>query len=255
MHRLVHALAPLALLGPVPFAPVEASDALAAPADVALVTAIDMSDSIMRHHEWLQFEGIARAVLDPGFLAAVANGQRGRITFTVFTWSSQGRFRLVVPWMLIDGPGTALAVATLIRAAPRPVRFGGDERAGPDLRAERRTDLSATIRFGASLLVGQPGPSRRQVLNLIGNGVDNVAPGPDLARDSALATGLTINGVVLGDDPALATYFRTRVTGGYGSFVMRVTEPRAFADVMRAKFLFDLIAGSTPFPDGTRAPS
>ena len=257
MHRLILSLAPLALLGTVLSASVDGADALAGgrpPTDAALVTAIDLSDSVMRHHEWLQFEGIARAVLHPDFVAAVASGARGRISFSVFTWSSNGRHRLIVPWTLIDGTESALVVATILRQAPRPARPGGgdDERFEPAPRTERRTDLSEAIRFGTSLFAILPRASARRTLNVISNGVDNVGGGAIAARDAAVSAGITINGVALGDDPALVDYFRARVTGGAGSFVMRVAAPEAFADVMRAKFLRDLIARPDllPLADG-----
>ena len=102
--------------------------------------------------------------------------------------------------------------------------------------------MEALIRIGTSLFETIRRQSERRTLNVIGNGVDNVGGGPVAERDEAVAAGITVNGVVLGDDPALAAYFRARVIGGAGAFVMRVVEPRAFADVMRAKFLRDLIA-------------
>ena len=70
-------------------------------ADANLITALDVSDSIMRHEEWIEFDGIARAVVHPDFLAAVLAGRHGRIGFAVYTWSSGGSYRVVVPWTVI----------------------------------------------------------------------------------------------------------------------------------------------------------
>ena len=241
MHRLRLLFVSLALTGPLLAPQSEAAEAV--PVDAALATGIDLSDSIMRHEEWLQFEGIARAVEDPVFLSAATSGPYRRVSFAVFTWSSHGRHRLIVPWTVIDGADGARVAATMIRAAPRPARFGSgvmSERAERPL--ERQTDLSGAIRFGAALLAAGPGAGARKILNIISNGVDNVAGGVALARERAVAAGITINGVVLGRDRKLAEYFRARVIGGAGSFVMQVAEPAGLVDVLRTKFLRDLIA-------------
>lgn len=52
--------------------------------DANLVTALDLSDSIMRHEEWIEFDGLARAVTDREFLSAITEGPLGRIGFAVF---------------------------------------------------------------------------------------------------------------------------------------------------------------------------
>ena len=54
--------------------------------DVNLITAIDVSDSITRHDEWLQYSGLARGVVDAEFLARIAEGTERRIGFAAFTF-------------------------------------------------------------------------------------------------------------------------------------------------------------------------
>ena len=46
------------------------------------------------------------------------------------------------------------------------------------------------------------------MINIIGNGPDNVNEDAQAARDTAIAFGFTINGVVLGHDPDVIEYFR-----------------------------------------------
>jgi Protein of unknown function (DUF1194) len=70
--------------------------------DANLITVLDVSDSIMRHEEWLEFEGLAKAIVDAAVLDAIAGGRYGRIGFAVFTWSSGGRFEALVPWTLYE---------------------------------------------------------------------------------------------------------------------------------------------------------
>src|SRR3546814_12767218 len=49
--------------------------------DFNLITAVDVSDSITPDDEHLQYSGLARGVLDPQFLARIAEGAEQRIGF------------------------------------------------------------------------------------------------------------------------------------------------------------------------------
>jgi hypothetical protein len=214
--------------------------------DANLVTALDVSDSITRHDEWIEFDGIARAVVDPRFLKPVLSGQHGRIGFAVYAWSSHGSLRIVVPWTLIASVEDAERVAGLLRSTARIDRshYGGDDSRGSHERQvpSFETDIAMALGFGLDLMASAPQPTERAVINVCGNGIDNVSGDPTEARDLALASGLTINGLVLGSKPHVAAYYRAHVTGGMGSFVMEVERPAAFADAMVAKFLRDLVA-------------
>ena len=211
--------------------------------DANLVTALDVSDSIMRHEQWIEFEGIARAVIHPSFLRAIAAGYHGRIGFAVFTWSGTGRRTIIVPWTIIDSDKSAQRVAGQLQNLPSVDRWRHDDEAtGTLLEATRWTDVSAAIDFGARMLDQAPYVGNRDVLNICGNGVDNVDEESGQARQAALATGITINGVVLGTKPSITDYFRDHVAGGSGSFVLEAKEAASFADAMVTKFLRDLIA-------------
>src|SRR3546814_5769445 len=65
--------------------------------DFNLITAVDVSDSITPDDEHLQYSGLARGVLDPQFLARIAEGAEQRIGFVAFTWSSGGQVGVIVP--------------------------------------------------------------------------------------------------------------------------------------------------------------
>jgi Ca-activated chloride channel family protein len=227
--------------------------------DANLVTALDVSDSITRHDEWLEFDGMARAVVDPRFLEVVFSGRHGRIGFAVYIWSSHGNFRVVVPWMLIASVDDAERVAGLLRDAPRIDRShygGGDNAQDDDARQvpSFETDISAALRFGLDLLASAPKPTERAVINVCGNGIDNVGGNPKQTRDLAMASGVTVNGLVLGDRTDLADYYRDHVTGGPGSFVMHVRRPEAVTEAMVTKLLRDLVALREDAPGPALAP-
>jgi hypothetical protein len=78
------------------------------------------------------------------------------------------------------------------------------------------------------------------VINVIGNGWDNVGEGPRRARDRVVTTGGTINGVVLGVDPVLMSYYRSHVIGGPGAFLLSAGDPDAMTEVLARKFIYDI---------------
>jgi Ca-activated chloride channel homolog len=213
-------------------------------ADVNLITAIDVSGSIDSHAEWLQFDGVARALEDAAFLQTVAVGLHGRVGFTVFTWSSGGEFLPVVPWTLIASPEDARRVGRELREARGIPRFGYGTAHLRPWRSNGATDISEALLHATRLAIAAPYRASRTVLNICSNGTDNIGEGPERARDEALALGLVVNGLVLGREPGLAGYFRDKVQGGEGSFVLHVREPRDVAAAMLSKFLMDIAGRS-----------
>ena len=217
--------------------------------DANLVTALDVSDSIMRHDEWLEVEGLAKAVVSAAVVDAIAGGRHGRIGFAVLTWSSAGRFEIIVPWTLIKSVEDAEKVAITLRGFAIDRSSWKRHRKGSEGSGKApglRTDISGTVDFAAGLALAAPHVSQRAVVNVCANGTDNVAEDPRAARDRAMAAGIVINGLVIGGKRGLASYFREHVQGGAGSFVLEVTQPAALAGAMVDKLLRDLIAGRPP---------
>jgi hypothetical protein len=233
--------------------------------DANLVTALDASDSIMRHEEWLQFEGMADAIESEAFFEAATAGDHGRIGFAVIVWSSTVRPDVVVPWTLIETPQDARRAADALRAARSRYGFavrmglndGATTRGGDDLAssvAGRRTDLSAALDVSTDLLGRAPFATGREVINICGNGVDNVGAGPAAARDRALSSGAVINGLSIGHRGGVADYYRAYIQGGEGSFVLEVRQPGEMAAAMLEKFLRDLKVARVGTPFGAAEP-
>jgi hypothetical protein len=225
--------------------------------DANLVTALDVSDSIMRHEEWIEFAGMAHAIESDDFLDAVVAGSHGRIGFAVIVWSSAGQPDVIVPWTMIESKQDARRVADALRGARRlhgfDARMGHGEGVaahrgdnGGSAGPARRTDLSAALEFSTDLLLTAPFLAPREVINICGNGEDNVHASPAAARDLALAAGMVVNGLVIGARPGIAEYYREHVRGGAGSFVLEVADPDDVAAAMLEKLLRDLIAGRPP---------
>ncbi|WP_193369124.1 DUF1194 domain-containing protein [Pelagibius marinus] len=213
--------------------------------DINIITAIDVSDSITQQEEKLQYDGLSRGVVDPRFLARVAEGLEQRVGFLVFTWSSGGDIRIVVPWTVIEDRADGARVAALLDAAPRIDRrgFGMFRPSSLDQGARGMTDIAEAVRSALQISMTAPFSAGRSVINVLSNGVDNNGQNPQVVRDEAIRQGMTINGVVFGNMPDLPDYFRRNIVGGPGAFLMTVQKPADLPIALEKKFWQDLIAG------------
>jgi Ca-activated chloride channel family protein len=206
--------------------------------DVNIITAIDISDSIDSQTMQIEIDGLAAAILAPEILGAIQRGRHRRVGFAVFAWRD-GAFPEFVSWTSIETREDATAVSERLRSGFRA--FAASDPPSSAF-APRMTDLSGAIDHAAALLLSAPHAADRSVINVIGNGWDNVGEGPRAARDRVIATGGTINGVVLGLDPILMSYYRSNVIGGPGAFLLAVDNPAAMTDMLTRKFLYDIAA-------------
>jgi hypothetical protein len=226
-----------------------AAQATAGPAarpltDANIVTAIDASDSVSGAEMRLQLAGLAAAMREPEILAAIRGGVAGRVGVAMFVWHER-QFE-VVPWTLVASAQDAEAVALAIEAR-LTVAIDEEARRGTPFFIGRLTDVSKAIDHARELLDAAPFAGARAVVNVIGNGTDNMGEAAEAARDRLLASGATVNGVVLGAAPSLLAYFRAEVAGGPAAFVMPAEAAGTLTYTMRRKFLQDLIA-ATPGP-------
>lgn len=204
--------------------------------DVNIVTALDISDSVDSQAASTEIDGMAEAIRSPAIIGAIRGGRHRRIGFAVFAWRD-GAYPELVSWTVIATDEDARAVSRRLRSDFHA--FAAADPPAPPL-SPHMTDLSGAIDHAAILLLTAPFTARRSVINVIGNGWDNVGEGPLQARDRFVASGGTINGVVLGFDPVLMDYYRGNVVGGPGAFVLSIEQPSQMSDVLARKFLNDI---------------
>jgi len=215
--------------------------------DANLVTALDTSLSVGPFEEAVERKGLAYALIQPQFIKAVRASPRGRIGFAVFTWSSHGHTKTLVPWTTIATADDAKRVSQhllstdLIEASqlldPTIPTDHYEAPAGP-----HQTDIALAIQTASVLLDKAPLAGRRSVINIVGSGPSNSGTEPAEARDAALEAGQIVNGLVVERSP-LSTdvaYYRTHVIGGLGSFVMQIAAPQEMAEAFLAKFRLDV---------------
>jgi hypothetical protein len=216
--------------------------------DANIVTGLDISGSMPGADRRVQLAGIAAALRSPALIAAIRRGRDGRIGFAIFAWHHR-RYE-VVPWTRVAGAADAEAVARVLEARML-VDVDAEVRRDEAFPIGRLTDLSRAIDHAAALLASAPFAAGRNVVNIVGNGTDNMGEPAVAARDRLLGMGASLNAVVFGfgADGAVLDYYRDEVAGGPGAFVLTAKGGEDIAEVMRRKFLQDLIAAA-PGPGG-----
>ena len=216
------------------------ADSVSMPVDVELVLAVDISYSMDPDEQALQREGYVQALTSRDFLRALKEGMHGKIAVTYFEWAGYAEQKIIVPWRLIEGPESADAVAAEIANAP--------------YRRAARTSISGALLFALPLFESSGYRGARRVIDVSGDGTNNNGQLVTLARDEALAKGITINGLPIMlkrptpsmmDIEQLDVYYEDCVIGGPGAFVLPIREREKFTEAIRTKLLLE-IAGHVP---------
>lgn len=210
--------------------------------DMNMVIALDSSGSISTDERRLQFEGVAHALQHENFLAAVRGGIYRNISIAVVSWNARGRSpgtALVVPWMTLSSKKDALLASKVMMSHLT------HQPSNPPLA---QTDISLALRSAIELLGAAPAFGSIQVINIIGDGLDNAGESPVPYRDQAVTQGMTINALIVAEDPkaVLEAYYRENVIGGFRSFVQVTTDFNGFADAMLHKMLTEMAALMPP---------
>ncbi len=209
--------------------------ATAEPVDLELVLAVDVSRSIDADEALLQRQGYANALTDPRILATIQGGRLGRIAATYVEWAETLTRRVVVGWTVIDDAASAGAFASAISEAAPTLGF--------------YTSISGAIEFALPLF-DDNGFEGRRVIDVSGDGANNNGGLVTIARDQAVAGGITINGLPIINDrpspsgwpptPNLDLYFQECVIGGPRAFIVVAESFAAFAAAIRRKLIIEI---------------
>lgn len=211
------------------------------PVDVALVLAVDVSRSIDEDEARLQREGYRAAVSDPRVVEAIRGGMMGAIAIAYTEWAGIEFQRVVLPWTRIAGTRDAEGWAGALAQAPRT--------------SLSWTSISGAIDHARRVIAECPFEATRKVIDISGDGVNNSGPPAELARDRAVAEGITINGLpILNDRPTfgrpppmpLDQYFRESVIGGPGAFMIPAEDFEAFGQAVRRKLIREIAGRDAP---------
>jgi Ca-activated chloride channel homolog len=203
--------------------------------DANIVTGLDFSGSIDPRDAQVQIDGITMAIRSPQIIAAIKNGNHGRVGFAVFVWAS-GNHPILLTWRQISSPEEAAAVADDVENGLHAL-MGSDAL----VKLGALTDLSGALEYGGELLRTAPFATNHRFVNIVGNGIDNVGEGTPPTRDRLVAQGVTINGVALGFDRTIYEYFQREVIGGPKAFALIATDPNNLVEVLARKFVTEIV--------------
>jgi len=209
------------------------------PVDLLLVLAADVSRSVDADKFKLQREGYAAAFNDSRVINVITSGLHGRIAVCFIEWSGAGSQRVVTDWTLIEDLDTA-------------------KQFGDQLLEIRRsfadsTSVSGGIDFALAQFAHAPFDAGRRTIDVSGDGNNNNGRDVRLARDEAVAAGVTVNGLVILTDErfslnrehtnppgGLEKYYRDYVVGGPGAFVLVAKDFNSFGDLLIKKLIAEI---------------
>ncbi|WP_027058978.1 DUF1194 domain-containing protein [Mesorhizobium loti] len=199
--------------------------------DVELVLAVDISLSMDEKEFALQRAGYVEALRHPDFIQAVRSGNTGRIALAYFEWAGTVRDDAVINWQIIDSAESANSFADKVAARP--------------FRSFRGTSISTALGFGAGLFDRTDFTGERSVIDISGDGPNNIGPPVTAMRDAAVTKGIVINGLPILISPSptfkhLDQYYAQCVTGGPGSFVLPIYAAAEFSTAIRRKLILEV---------------
>jgi hypothetical protein len=204
--------------------------------DLELILAVDVSGSIDEVEAGLQRRGYVDAIMDPRVVEAIRHGPLGRIAVTYIEWAGTFHQRHVVDWTLIEDDTSARAFSSAIGEAP--------------ISTEVWTSISAAIDYAAPLFDDNGFEGLRRVIDISGDGYNNRGRPVMVARDAAVAIGITINGLPIMNSrpnrwggmppPDLDRYYEQNVIGGPGAFQVIAESFDTFADAILHKLIREI---------------
>lgn len=217
------------------FAAVVRPGLAAEPVDLELVLAADGSGSIDDDELQLQRQGYAQAITHPRILAAIRSGYHQAIAVAYIEWGGPTSQHTIVGSTLIRDEATARAFAERLVAEPR--------------RAQGYNSISGAIDYAMGVIRSNAFEGRRLVIDVSGDGPHIGGRPVLLARNDAVAAGVTINGLVIDSrgggirGPAgqpLSVHYELEVIGGPGAFVEVARDRADFPNVVLRKMIREI---------------
>ncbi|MBD3679195.1 MAG: DUF1194 domain-containing protein [Rhodobacteraceae bacterium] len=188
--------------------------------DIALLLAVDVSNSIDVAEYRLQVDGMADALLDPEIGHAM---EQGRIAVSVMQWSGVGAQEISIGWTRITSRADVLALSQQARTMPRAF-INSDTAPGE------------AIDFALKQFAQVP-DCKTKVIDVSGDGTENAGTGTAAARRRAELAGVTINGIAIESmGLSITGFYRRSVITRYG-FVMTARGHRDYPRAIREKIL------------------
>lgn len=189
----------------------------------ALLLAMDVSGSVDPGEYRLQVDGLAAALRDRE-LRDVLVGDR--VALAVVQWSSLGQQSLVLPWQRMTDLAAVEAFAAQVTVMPRAWP-GSDTAVGEAL-------AFALAQFGAVA------DCRRHIVDMSGDGDENVSFTTAKVRSEAIRAGVEVNALAIESMGRSITNYYRRWVITPGGFVETATGHLDYARAIRSKMLREL---------------
>lgn len=196
--------------------------------DVELILAIDASGSVDDDRFELQKRGFAAAFRNQKVLNAIRAGDHRAIAVFMLQWTGPPQQEVMVPWTYVNDEFSAGRVAAAIEAAPRRLMGGG-------------TSISGAIDYSVMAMATNPFRGTKRVIDVSGDGANNIGRPAEQARDDAVRQGIQINGLpILTVEHDLDQYYRKNVIGGPGAFAIVAKTYDQYADAILRKLVTEI---------------
>ena len=199
---------------------------------VALALLMDTSASVDKRRFELQRDGTAAGIESAEFARSLE--LVGPVAIVVVQWSNTST--VVVPWTVVSNAKDASEVA---------LRLRGSERVETKNTGIGDAVFSQVLRFRSA-----PCVPTVKIIDVSGDGPENIGMRARDARDVAVSEGIRVNGlpIVTSDEPGLAEYYATSVVTPDG-FSVVAEGWDTFTEAMRRKLVLEM-AGAKVLPPG-----
>ena len=213
-------LVALALLAPLP---------AGAACKLALALALDISSSVDQREYRLQIEGLADAIESPEVVEAILMPEGAHIAAMAYEWSGYQQQETIIDWVRLDSAKAIHTFAQRLRAHQRPYW-------------DFATAIGKGIEYGARQFAHAPDCARK-VIDVSGDGVNNVGVDPRYFYARGVLEGITVNGLVIrGAEPDPLPYYLSDVRHGPESFIAQAENFDDYLEAMKAKLLREIAA-------------
>jgi|CXWL01.1.fsa_nt_gi hypothetical protein len=179
-------------------------DAFVGPVDLQLQLLADVSGSVNGTEFDQQRDGYV-AAFQNGVVHTNIGNYPNCIAVQLIYWSGDAQQSIAVPWTQLCNATDSNAFAASIAGVVRP--FGG------------QTAPGSAINFGYPLF-DITFTGGKKVIDVSGDGEQNDGDDTSDARDAALVAGINqINGITIGNEDNVLTFYPANIQAGVGSFV------------------------------------
>jgi Ca-activated chloride channel family protein len=195
----------------------------AAACEAALVLAMDVSGSVDAGEWLLQAEGLSAALRDREVAEVLVQGQ---IALSVVQWSALGQQAVVLPWQRMLTHRAVQDFAARVDSMPRA--FPGSD-----------TAVGEALDVSIDQFAAVP-DCRRRIVDMSGDGDENVGHTTPRARGRAIAEGVEVNALAIEAMGLSITNYYRRWVITPGGFVETAQGHLDYARAIRAKLLREL---------------